>query len=252
MPTTIQDSFSSANDVLEVKDVNYERAYSLMNAVKAFERSTYQSVYVIDFYKKEFMYVSENLSFLCGDHADKIKELGYGFYVNHVPNKDLEMMKEINKVGFDFLNELPIEERMEYSITYDFHLMNGRKQRLVNHRITPLLLTDNGRIWLALCTVALSAHNKSGNIIMKSEKSNIYYEYILDRHEWIRNAFIALSESERDVLMLSTQGYTMNEISNQLCKSVDTIKAYKRNMFAKMNVKNIAEALLYAINYRLI
>ena len=61
-----------------------------------------------------------------------------------------------------------------------------------------------------------------------------------------------MSETEREVLRLSAQGYTMNEIADRLCKSVDTIKACKRNLFAKMGVKNIAEALFHATNYQMI
>ena len=69
---------------------------------------------------------------------------------------------------------------------------------------------------------------------------------------WEKKEGITLSETERDVLRLSAQGYTMNDIADRLCKSVDTIKACKRNLFAKMGVKNIAEALFHATNYQMI
>ena len=44
----------------------------------------------------------------------------------------------------------------------------------------------------------------------------------------------------------------MNEISDQLCLAVDTIKFYKRKLFEKLEVKNIAEALSFATNYKLL
>lgn len=44
----------------------------------------------------------------------------------------------------------------------------------------------------------------------------------------------------------------MNEIADRVCKSVDTIKACKRRLFAKLGVKNIAEALFHAVNYQMI
>ena len=44
----------------------------------------------------------------------------------------------------------------------------------------------------------------------------------------------------------------MNDIADRMCKSVDTIKACKRSLFAKLGVKNIAEALFHAANYQLI
>ena len=69
---------------------------------------------------------------------------------------------------------------------------------------------------------------------------------------WEKKEGITLSETARDVLRLSAQGYTMNDIADRLCKSVDTIKACKRNLFAKLGVKNIAEALFHVTNYQMI
>ena len=43
----------------------------------------------------------------------------------------------------------------------------------------------------------------------------------------------------------------MNDIADRMCKSVDTIKACKRSIFAKLGMKNIAEALFHVANYQL-
>ena len=108
------------------------------------------------------------------------------------------------------------------------------------------------RIWLALCTVSLAATDEPGHIIMQKNGERSYFEYSTLRHKWEKKEGITLSETERDVLRLSAQGYTMNDIADRLCKSVDTIKACKRNLFAKIGVKNIAEALFHATNYQMI
>ncbi len=44
----------------------------------------------------------------------------------------------------------------------------------------------------------------------------------------------------------------MNDIADIICLSVDSVKAYKRSIFQKMEVKNIAEAVTYAQNHQLI
>ena len=87
---------------------------------------------------------------------------------------------------------------------------------------------------------------------MQKNGESSYYEYSTSRHKWEKKEGITLSETERDVLRLSAQGYTMKNIAARLCKSEDTIKACKRNLFAKMGVKNIAEALFHAVNYQMI
>ena len=44
----------------------------------------------------------------------------------------------------------------------------------------------------------------------------------------------------------------MNDISDILCKSIDTIKANKKSLFSKMGVRSIAEAVSYATNYKML
>lgn len=252
METKIGDFFTLTNSVENITDKDYQQVEFLVNAAKAFARSTYQCVYIIDYFKKGFVYVSDNLAYLCGQPASRIKEFGYELYIQHVPPRESAMLKEINDKGFALFNNIPYADRMDYTITYDFHIINGRKKHLVNHKLTPLVLTKDGRIWLALCTISLSARNTPGKIIMRKENSDMYYEYSLERKNWIKKQCITLSPIEKDVLRLSTQGYTMKDIAEKLYKSVDTIKACKRAMFAKLEVKNIAEALFFAANYKML
>lgn len=252
MGTNVGDFFIASNSVNNITDEDYQKINLLVSAAKAFARSTHQCVYIIDYFKQNFLYVSENLVYWCGQTSDKIKDFGYKFYLDYVPDKEQQMLLEINKKGFELFNKISISERLDYTISYDFHIIHGRKLKLVNHHLTPMVLTKGGRIWLALCTISMSARNSPGNIIMKKSGSKSYYEYCLDTHVWIKKYGITLSETERDVLTLSAQGYTMNDIADRLCKSVDTIKACKRALFSKLEVKNIAEALSYATNYKLL
>jgi len=248
MDNKANDFFLHSNEVNQISKEDYGKIELLVNAAKAFARSTYQCVYVIDYFHQDFIYASDNLAYLCGLQPEQLMEAGYQMYIDHVSESDLQMLLEVNKKGFD----LPVKDRLEYTISYDFHLVNGRQSRLIHHHLTPILLSDDGRIWLALCTVSLAATDEPGHIIMQKNGERGYYEYSTQKHKWERKEGITLSETEREVLRLSAQGYTMNDIADRMCKSVDTIKACKRNLFAKLGVKNIAEALFHATNYQLI
>ena len=248
----IGDFFSLQNSVESVTESDYEKTNLIIEAAKAFERSTYQCVYIIDYFKKGFLFVSSNIARLCGSDAQKIKDFGYRFYFDYVPEDELRMLLEINNKGFLLFNKIPISERKDYTISYDFHIKSGKHKRLINHKLTPLLLTNDGRIWLAICTISLAAGNETGNVIMKKPGASSFYQYSFFDHKWEECKEIVLSDIEREVLSLSTQGYTMNDIADNICKSVDTVKACKRSIFQKMDVKNIAEALTYAQNHQLI
>ncbi|MBD5369214.1 MAG: helix-turn-helix transcriptional regulator [Bacteroides sp.] len=248
----IGDFFSLRNSVDHINESDYKDLSWLIEASKAFERCTYQCIYIIDYFKKGFLYVSNNIARLCGNDADRIKDFGYRFYIDYVPESDLKMLLEINNKGFELFNSIPLHERLSYTISYDFHIKSGSRKRLVNHKLTPIVLSKDGRIWLALCAISMAAGNQVGNIIMKKEGASTFYEYSLFDHKWEKKDEIKLNDTEREILLLSTQGYTMNDIASIICKSVDTVKASKRSIFQKMDVKNIAEALTYAQNHRLI
>ncbi len=155
MDTNIKtgDFFSLQNSVENVNESDYAKTGLIIEAAKAFERSTYQCVYIIDYFRQGFLYVSNNIVRLCGGEAEKIKDFGYRFYIDYVPEKDLKMLLEINNSGFKLFNSFPVGERKDYTISYDFHIMRGKRKRLVNHKLTPLILTKDGRIWLAIWKV---------------------------------------------------------------------------------------------------
>lgn len=123
---------------------------------------------------------------------------------------------------------------------------------LVHHEITPLQLARDGRIWLGLCLVSLSSKTKSGNIEIYRQWDNSRWHYHMENKKWVQSAGIELKDYEKEILLLSAQGYTMNEISTHIHKSVDTIKGYKRLLFEKLNVGNTTEAIGFAIQHKLI
>lgn len=81
------DFFSLQNSVESINESDYENIGLIIEAAKAFERSTYQCVYIIDYFKKGFLYVSSNIARLCGGEAEKIKDFGYRFYIDYAPMK---------------------------------------------------------------------------------------------------------------------------------------------------------------------
>ena len=252
--TKIKDFFIKENIIENISDEAYDAICDLSEDIGAFSRATYKSVYVIDYYKRNFLYVSDNPLFLCGMSADEVKELGYNFYLNHVPPEDLELLLQINSAGFQFHRDIPIEKKKEYTLSYDFHIINrdSKKKRLINHQITPLRLTENGDVWLALCAVSISSGSKSGNIVIRKNKSKEYLLYNIGNKKWEQMKRPELKDMEKDVLKLSAMGYTMNEIAGEVNRSFDTVKSYRKSLFEKLGVNNITEAISFAMNHRLI
>ena len=231
----------------------YSATDLIIRIAKAFGRSIYQGVYLLDYTMKNILYMSDNLVRLSGGEVgEELNDLAFSPFINLIHESELKILHEVNEAFFKQLNVLPIEEKTKYTLSCDFHILKGHRQHLVNHKIAPVLIDQNGFIRLALCLVALSSNKLFGNVKMKKIGTDRFFEYILRDHKWKERKEASLTSNEIEVLTLSAQGYTMHEIAATLYKSIDTIKTYKRSIFSKMDVKNIAEAIIYAQNHHLI
>ncbi len=245
--------FSHTSTVRNLSEEDVRQLSNYLAPIEAFARITYSSVYVIDYEQKGFDYVSHNPLFLCGHSPKEVKKMGYSFYFKHVPEEDLNLLLKINTVGFEFYEKLPLEERLLYTLSYDFHIQNELGNLiLVNQKITPVYLTSTGKVWKAVCVVSLSTGQNSGNIKIYKQGDNKRFFYDLEKNFWKEGEKIQLSTREKEILRYSTRGFTINQIADTIFISPDTVKFHRKKMFEKLEVSNISEAIFFAKNNKLI
>lgn len=248
----IQRFFFGKNTVHSLSEAEYAQSRNYLETLRAVSRLTYMSMYVIDYQLKEFEYVSDNPFFLCGHSPEEVMELGYAFYFKHVSPEDLEMLIKVNEIGFNFFDRIPLAERKNYSISYDFNLLNGKEKILVNHKLTPIFITEEGKIWKALCLVSLSANTAAGNIVLSKAGEDVFWELDLPSAEWHKTEKMKLTDRELQILRYHAQGLSIGEIAERMFVATDTVKFHRRKLFEKLQVKNIAEALAYTTNNKLL
>ena len=250
---TVNDFFKPIHLTDSISEKDYKKIQSLIQFAKSFSQVAYQSIYLIDYYKRTFLYVSENPLFLCGHSPAHVLNEGYSFYLKNVPQEDLEMLLKINIAGFEFYNNIPTTERLHYSISYDFHLKQpNNHQILINHKLAPIVLDKDYNIWIAVCIVSLSSNDKAGNVKIKNVNQPYYHEYDMDTEQWAERKMIKLNSHEKEILLLSSQGLTTEEIAKRLYVSLDTVKFHRKVIFKKLQTKNITEAISAATNFTLI
>lgn len=240
------------NNISLYTDELYQKSYYLL-VVEAFSRLTYGSVYIIDYQKKTFDFISNDSLFLCGHRPEEVQRMGYyTFYSKYVPKENLELLLKADMVGLDFLNKVPISERLSYTITYDFHLeKNVREMMLVNQKITPILLTDEGKVWKAMCLVSVSEKKSAGNVAIYRENENFVYVYDVLIKKWRKQRKIKLSNREKEILIYSAKGYSMHQIADIIFVTIDTVKFHRKKIFDKLGVSKISEAILLATKNKL-
>jgi len=132
----IKDFFIAKNIAFGVESEDYEQINIAVDAAKAVERATGLGVYIIDYFMKNVIYISENIAQRCGIPIEEIRTKGYSCYLDYIPPTDYDMLLEINDVFFDFFSKLSAEEKLNYTIVYDFHI----NKRLIHQHFTPMTI----------------------------------------------------------------------------------------------------------------
>ena len=245
--------FRPISTAMKIPESDYVRTDVCVAMANALARNTNHSLYIIDYNRRNFLYVSSNPLFLCGRSPEEVRQKGYTFYFEVVPPDEMKRLMEINEAGFRFYYSQPTEKRLDLSIEYDFHIcMPENRRHLVHHKLTPVLLSAEGDIWLALCSVSLSPRKDIGAVIISDCTCADRYVYSFEGRRWRKQSGLILSEREKEILQLSVKGLSNKEIGETLFIDANTVKYHKKKLFENLHAENITEAVGIAANLRLI
>lgn len=250
MKYTLEDFFDPIHETKYIGSENYRRIEHYLEALNALSKICNLSFYIVDYYKKSFYYVSPNSLFLSGYSQKEVMSLGFDFYRLCVPEDDLELLFLLNHAGFDFFYQLPVGRREHATISYDFRLKHRQNNSLVmiNHKLAPLLLTENGNIWMAICLVTLSSRQTPGDVHIITKDDQTRYDFNRAEQFFEETEIMKLTKKEYEILKLIALGKGMEEISGKLEVSTSTVKNHKTRIFRKLNVKTSAEAVFVFAN----
>jgi DNA-binding NarL/FixJ family response regulator len=91
-----------------------------------------------------------------------------------------------------------------------------------------------------------AAHD--GGIYFSGEVGQALKEYKLSS----KNELPALSRREKEILSLIAEGYTNPQIAEKLFVSPYTVDTHRRNLLTKLDVKNTATLIRFAVEHKLI
>ncbi len=81
MQKDIKSFFHPVNPQMNIPDCEYDRTGLCIAMAKALARNTNHSLYIIDYNRKNFLYVSSNPLFLCGHSPEDVQQKGYAFFL---------------------------------------------------------------------------------------------------------------------------------------------------------------------------
>lgn len=236
----------------DITPEDYKNASYYIDAIKAVATGSSESVIVIDYYEEKFLYISPDYLSRDRNDAEIIIDVGEDHYILNIPEEDRNLLKEIHSIYSDFINQYPIHERPRYIMSYDFHIVKNGLTVLVHCRHISLAMDKHGQVWIGVCLLSPSTKDGAGNMQMHKLDEAIWWSYNTKEKRWIEKLEIRLTEKEREVLMLSVRGFTVEEIATQIYRSKESVKSRCKKIFSKLGVSTMREAIIVAINKRLI
>ena len=146
-----------ANCRISVSPKHYETISAYIESAEAFGRNMFRPIFIVDMYKKDFLYVSNNFSYLFGEDDPEHPVSRGEKYIPSFAREDIGTLKTIFQSAYDLFLSFPVAERKELIFSFSFHHHRNGKKKVVHQSVTPLALTDDGDLWLVLCTTSYSS-----------------------------------------------------------------------------------------------
>ena len=232
----------SCDNVSNTKDYYIEMA-------KAFAELSYQGVYIVDLNTGKFVFSSDYPLLRCGLSEEEMLGKGLDYFSFLIPNDEREMLRDIKTVITSSYEEIPSEFKKHLIIFLNFHINIEKRFVMICHKLQLIDFDEKGEPRYLIGLVSPSVHRDDPVIMAGITGTDYAFRYLSESMSWEPLTLVHLSNDERTMLRLTMQGYSLEEIGSLMFKSVETIKFYRRQVFSKLNVSNISEAIAYATHY---
>lgn len=225
---------------------------NLVSMAKDVARMTFALVYLWDNSRQRFLYLSDNRDLLGGCSAARIMAMGLDELKELVPDDDLRLLHQVAQSFEANYSRIPVPLRSEVVVYLNFQIGRGNGSLLVNQKISWLDVDDHGRPNIIFGIGTPSVHRTERNIFFKIESADVFRSFDPETGLWSETYRIHVTDDERRMLRLSQSGFSAKEIASMMNKSADTIAFYRKSVYEKLDVSNIAEAVAHAVHYGII
>ena len=202
--------------------------------------------YVVDYYKKQFFYISTKPdSPLLGGHTiNDVLLAGYEIYAETMSEERIKDLEQINNMAFSYFYQLSAKKRHSLSIAHNL-VLKGNSGEEVAFRVQgkPFLFTPDDNIWMILFTFRPTTAIDMKSFIINDKQSNQRYLLSTEQKTIKPLPKLILSERERFIAYETSRGTLEKQLSQQLGITIDTIHYYKKRLMQKTLTSNIREAI---------
>ncbi|MDR2919599.1 MAG: LuxR C-terminal-related transcriptional regulator [Tannerella sp.] len=158
---------------------------------------------------------------------------------------DIVVLLNLQERVFDYIFELPVEERADYKHIFEFRVVGADKaykRIILQYHILEQAISRDFILLLGILDISPDqnlddpvkfrlVNFKTGKVVMIPV---------------VEETDVSLTKREVEILKLVNEGMLSKEISDKLSISIHTVNRHRQNILEKMEVDNVMEALSYS------
>ena len=234
----------------EVEALDDQELMRVRQEADAFARLNYCNVYVLDLFREQFVYVRNELKWMRELLPEAGAESGGDYFERCFLPSDAWKMQAAARAAARWVMRFPADERSEFILMAPIRIsrLSSHGHEVTYHKVTPLRMTASGKVWLALCADFIAARHTSEVVLRKGARFWIYRK---TTDSWHEETIPTLREREREMLVLSAAGMDIDGIARALCTTQANVKRIRHNVYRKLHVDNITEAINFSLTHQL-
>lgn len=176
----------------------------------------------------------------------------FHFLVETISGSDVMMIdKIVNHIRLR-VAESPSQNRSNLLFMTDLqYILNDRDKNFATYKFAPLTQGEDGVPIHFLCSVGFSSRKYQEKILQLDVNTGAR-AFLGSNGVWCKSEYDKLTPVELSVLALSAEGRTIPEIAEVINKATDSVKSIRKRIFVKLQVRNISEAIVFAMNHKLV
>lgn len=238
-----------SHPLAQIGEEDYRQVATAIETADVFSRMITPCVYVADLAKDNFLYVSDCLlrHFRCT--REEVMPLGRKMFKKYVSKEsDVQLLGKFDRAFRSAYQQGRYPELADEVLSIDVGMRLGRNEMMIHQKVSVAAVSGDGRPWLVLGMVSRSAMRSGGHIIVGNAKSHERRRFVDDEGpgHWEAMPYDRLSDLEVEMLSLSSRGYSIDEIAKMMKRSIPTVKHYRKQVFERLGVDNVAHAIAVA------
>lgn len=210
--------------------------------------------WIIDMRTLHYTFISSNVKQILGYDAQQFLSKGVPFVSQIMHPADLAQTSKVVKIIWDFLRQLPADQRQKYRFSGDYRILkpDGSCVRILEQN-TVLQLDRKGNITHLLGTGSDITYWKRNNdmlaLVVSLEDGTCFF---CSPEDTCLNSQATLSRRELEILKLIAAGYNSKLIADKLYISFHTVNTHRQHIIEKTKTKNASGLIQFAIYHGLI